>query len=65
MSTSRSIDALHRANPRNAPSFSDAVDAAAAEVRVRIGTAVTADRPRRRWLRPRRRLTSPAAPPCA
>ena len=36
MSTSQSLDALRRANPRNKPGFDEAVDAAAVEVWARI-----------------------------
>ena len=56
MSTSQSFEALRRANPRSKAGFNEAVDAAAAEVRARIETALTADRPHGHQLRPRRRL---------
>jgi hypothetical protein len=61
MSTSRSFEALRRANPRSEPSFNEAVDAAAAEVRSRIETAVADDRPSGRRLRPRRRVLGVSA----
>jgi hypothetical protein len=56
MNSNDGLDALRRANPRRAAGFTRAVDAAAAEVRARIETVVTADPPRGRQLRPRRRL---------
>ena len=56
MSTSQSLDALRRANPRNKPGFDEAVDAAAAEVWARVEAAVAADEPHPRQFRPRRRI---------
>lgn len=56
MNSSQSFAALRRANPRRQPSFDEAVDAAAAEVRLRLEAAVTADRPQGRRPRPRRRV---------
>jgi hypothetical protein len=56
MSTSHSFEALRRANPRNKASFNEAVDAAAAAVRLRIATAESIGEPRERRLRPQRRL---------
>ena len=42
-STSQSFEALRRANPGGESGFSEAVDAAAAEVQARLESAVTAD----------------------
>lgn len=56
MSTSPSLDALRRANPRNKASFNEAVDMAATAVRLRIATADSTNEPRQRHLRPHRRL---------
>jgi hypothetical protein len=50
------IDALHRANPRAAAGFAETVDAAGAEVRLRIAAAGATDGPRARRVRPRRRI---------
>jgi hypothetical protein len=61
MSRSQSLEALRRANPRREASFDEAVDAAAAEVRAWIETAVAADRPLGHRLRPRRRLVGLSA----
>ncbi len=61
MSTSQSLEALRRANPRNKASFNEAVDAAAAAVRLRIATAESTGEPRERHLRPRRRLVGVTA----
>jgi hypothetical protein len=61
MSTSESLAALRRANPRGKASFAEAVDAAAAEVRLRIATAGMIDPPRVRRRRPRRRLVGVTA----
>jgi hypothetical protein len=61
MSPSQSLDALRRANPRNEPGFDQAVDAAAADMRVRIDALVATDREHSRQLRPRRRLFGMAA----
>jgi hypothetical protein len=61
MSTSKSFEALRRANPRNEATFDEAVEAAAAVARARIQTAGIADRPHGRQLRPRRRLVSVSA----
>jgi hypothetical protein len=61
MSTSESFDALRRANPRRKASFAEAVDVAAAEVRLRIATTGRTDEPRARQLRPRRRLVGVTA----
>jgi hypothetical protein len=61
MSTSRSFEALRRANPRGEASFKEAVEAAAAEVRAQIETGVIADPPRGRQLHPRRLLGVSAA----
>jgi hypothetical protein len=55
MSTSPSLDALRRANPRNKASFNEAVDIAATAVRLRIATADSTE-PRERHRRPHRRL---------
>ena len=55
MSTSPNLEALRRANPRNQPSFNEAVEGAAAQVRARINTALTTDQPHGR-LHPRRRV---------
>lgn len=60
MSRSESFAALRRANPRGKASFAEAVDAAAAEVRLRIATAgMTVEPPRE--IRPRRRLVGVTA----
>jgi hypothetical protein len=56
MSTSPSLEALRRANPRNKASFTEEVDAAAAAVRLRIATAESTGERRERHLRPHRRL---------
>jgi hypothetical protein len=61
MTRSESFAALRRANPRSKASFAQAVDAAAAEVRLRIATAGMTDEPRARQLRPRRRLVGVTA----
>jgi hypothetical protein len=61
MSTSRSFDALRRANPRNHPGFAGAVESAAADVRSRTASAATSDSRRVHRLRPRRRLVGVAA----
>ena len=61
MSTSESFEALRRANPRRKAGFAEAVDLAAAEVRARIETAVIAEQPHGRQLRPRRRLVGVSA----
>jgi hypothetical protein len=55
MSTSGSFEALRRANPRRRADFHETVDAAAAEVRLRIATATTTDEPQVRLRRPHRR----------
>jgi hypothetical protein len=55
MSTSESFNALRRANPRRKATFAEAVDAAAAEVRLRIATTGMTDEPDgARQLRPGR-----------
>lgn len=56
MNTSESLEALRRANPRSKASFAKTVDAATAEVRLRIATAGAADEPRVRHVRPGRTL---------
>lgn len=56
MSTSQSLEALHGANPRNKASFNEAVDAAAAAVRLRIAAAESTGEPREGHLGPHRRL---------
>jgi len=61
MSTSESLEALRRANPRTAAGFAESVDAAAAEVRWRIATDATSNGQRVRRLRPRRRLVGVTA----
>jgi hypothetical protein len=61
MSTSESLEALRRANPRKKASFNDAVDAAAAAVRLRIATAESVNEPSERHLHPPRRLVGLAA----
>src|SRR5262245_56622596 len=61
MSSSPPVDALRKANPRNNARFSEALDASATEVRARIETAVIADRPHVRPLRPSRRLLALSA----
>jgi hypothetical protein len=53
MSTSPSLEALRRANPRNKASFNEAVDTAATAVRLQIATA---DSTGERHVRPHRRL---------
>jgi hypothetical protein len=61
MRTSESFEALRRANPRNKAAFTETVDAAAAEVRLRIATSGAADEPRVRDARPRRPLLGVSA----
>jgi hypothetical protein len=61
MSTSESFRALRRGNPRSEASFTDAVDAVAAEVRSRIPTAGATNAPSVRHVRPRRRLVGVSA----
>jgi hypothetical protein len=61
MTTSASFEALRRANPRSKPSFTETVNAAAAEVRSRIAAATVAEEPRGRQLRPRHRLVGATA----
>jgi hypothetical protein len=61
MKTSESFEALRRANPRNKAAFAETVDAAAAEVRLRIATSGAADEPRVRDARPRRPLLGVSA----
>lgn len=61
MSTSESLEALRRANPRRKAGFAEAVELAAAEARARIATATTADQPRRGQRGPRRRLVGVSA----
>jgi hypothetical protein len=61
MSTSRSFEALRRANPRSKASFAEAIDAAAAEVRLRIATAGTSGEPLVRRVRRPRRLVGVTA----
>jgi hypothetical protein len=56
MSRSESFEALRRANPRNKASFAETVDAATAEVPLRIASSRASDEPRLRHVRPRRRL---------
>jgi len=56
MSTSESFEALRRANPRSKTNFAETVDAATAEVRLRIATATATDEPRVRQVRPGRTL---------
>jgi len=56
MKTSESLEALRRANPRSQASFAQTVDAATAEVRLRIATAGATDEPRVRHVRPGRLL---------
>ncbi len=56
MNTSESFEALRRANPRSKTNFAETVDAATAEVRLRIATAKAADEPRVRQVRPGRTL---------
>ena len=52
MNRSESFEALRRANPRGQASFAETVDAATAEVRLRIATAGATDEPRVRHVRP-------------
>jgi hypothetical protein len=61
MSKSESFAALRKANPRGKATFAEAVDAAAAEVRLRIATAGVTGEPRVRQLDPRRRLVGVTA----
>jgi hypothetical protein len=61
MSTPQSLEALRRANPRNKTSFDDAVDAAAAAVRLRVATDESTGAPRERQLRRRRGLVGVTA----
>jgi len=61
MKTADSLEALRRANPRHKAGFAEAVDLAAAELRVRIETAVGADQPHGRQFRPRRLVGFSAA----
>lgn len=61
MSTSESLEALRRANPRRQARFAEAVDAAAGAVRARIETADTAGRRHRRRPSPGRRLVGVSA----
>jgi hypothetical protein len=61
MSTSQSLEALRRANPRTNASIKDAVDAAAASVRLRIATADSTNEPRDWHLRSHRRLVGVTA----
>jgi hypothetical protein len=56
MSTSASFEALRRANPRSTARFAEAVDAAAAEVRLRIPTAAVTDEAHLGQARPPHRL---------
>jgi hypothetical protein len=61
VSTSESLDALRRANPRSKAGFDEAVDAAAAAVRLRIATAESTGEPRERHPRSHRRLVGVTA----
>jgi len=61
MSRSESFEALRGTNPRNEASFAEAVDAAGAEVRLRIATARATDEPRLRRVRPGGRLLGASA----
>lgn len=61
MNTSESFEALRRANPRTKAGFAKAVDAAAAEVRLRMATAARSDEPHAGRLQPRRRLVGVTA----
>jgi hypothetical protein len=61
MSTSQSLEALRRASPRNKASFNEAVDAAAAAVRLRIATAEPTGERREPRLRPHHRLVGVTA----
>jgi len=56
MKTSESFEALRRANPRSKPGFARAVDAAAAEVRLRIAADRATAEPRVRHIGPGRLL---------